>query len=79
MSKFPRSRTKIGRGGLRQAFDEAQPASWQVESITRALRDIVTWDKQTEPVTDWKAFEPYSAEAVTGQLAAAFDQCCPPS
>jgi hypothetical protein len=61
------------KAGPLVTFDRASPASHQVDAIARALREVVTWDQQNRHITDWKVFEPYSAEAVTGRLAAAFD------
>jgi glycosyltransferase involved in cell wall biosynthesis len=62
------------RAGPVVTFDEAAPASAQVDAIARALGDVLRPDGYSPGQVDWEAFRPYSAEAMAERLAMAFDR-----
>lgn len=60
------------RAGLTITFDEAEPASTKVEAISHALHQLATLAYSPAQV-DWQRFAAYSTEAMSRQLAEAFD------
>jgi len=55
-------------------FDETEPVSARIEEIGHALREAVRKDSYSPERVDWEAFRAYSAEAMAGRLAEAFDR-----
>lgn len=55
------------------AFDETRPASACVAEIGQVFVDLVDGRDLTPHGANWRAFDRYSAEQITQQLAAAFD------
>jgi len=55
-------------------FDGERPVSAAVEEISTALLSLLHGHAYDPKRVDWHSFEPFTASALTGQLAAAFDR-----
>ena len=59
-------------------FDETQPATARVDEIAQAFDKALADRGYAPEQVDWQAFHSYSAEAMAGRLAAAFDAAVEP-